>query len=281
MSDVLTPPQPAVETEAKSGAQGAPIWYELMTADPVAIIPFYRAVLGWEIQAEPGKTGSGHDYRMIERSDGGHNGGVLTIEEAMRDRNPPKWLPYFLVEDVAAAVDRAKGLGANVWMGPMDIGVGVVALLSDPQGAPFYVMDPVPPPDDPHGKSDAFQSKTPGHAWWNELETTDEPGATAFYNALFGWNTDNTMPMGDAGDYRFIAVDGEQIGAINPWMGDYMTVGWVPYFGVANIEAARDAAKAAGGTIDHDVHEVPGGDFIFIAKDPSGAQVGFVGPKGA
>ena len=89
------------------------------------------------------------------------------------------------------------------------------------------------------------------------------------------------MPMGDKGNYRFIDQGDGQIGAINPWMADYMTVGWLPYFGVADIEEARDAAKAAGGTINHDVHEVPGGDFIFVATDPAGAPVGFVGPKGA
>ena len=89
------------------------------------------------------------------------------------------------------------------------------------------------------------------------------------------------MPMGDKGDYRFIEQGGEQIGAINPWMADYMTVGWVPYFGVADIDAAKGAAEANGGTIHQDVQEVPGGDFIIIATDPAGALVGFVGPKGA
>ncbi len=111
----------------------------------------------------------------------------------------------------------------------------------------------------------------PGHCWWNELETTDEPGATAFYQALFGWSMEQTMPMGDKGDYRFVEAGGEQIGAINPWMADYMKVGWLPYFGVADIDAAKVAAEANGGTVTHDVHQVPSGDFIFTATDPAGA----------
>ena len=60
-----------------------------------------------------------------------------------------------------------------------------------------------------------------------------------------------------------------------------MRVGWLPYFGVADIGAAKAAAEANGGTINQDIHEVPGGDFIFVATDPAGALVGFVGPKGA
>jgi predicted enzyme related to lactoylglutathione lyase len=161
------------------------------------------------------------------------------------------------------------------------MGVGTIAMLGDPQGAAFYVMDPVPPEGQPDAKSDVFKAKAPGHCWWNELETTDEPGATAFYKGLFDWDTDQTMPMGEHGDYRFIARHGEQIGAINPWMADYMTLGWLPYFGVADIDAAKAAAEANGGTVTHDIHQVPGGDFIFTATDPAGAPVGFVGPKGA
>ena len=133
----------------------------------------------------------------------------------------------------------------------------------------------------PDAESDVFKAKAPGHAWWNELETPDEPAATAFYKGLFGWNLDQAMPMGDKGDYRFVEAGGEQIGAINPWMADYMTVGWLPYFGVADIQAARDAAQATGGTVTHDIHAVPTGDFIFTATDPAGAAIAFVGPKGA
>jgi predicted enzyme related to lactoylglutathione lyase len=260
---------------------GDPIWYELMVTDPVAVAPFYRAVIGWEIATEAGQSGTGSEYRMIQRADGGFVGGALTIKPEMRDKAPPKWLTYFDVDDVEAKVAQAKALGAQVWMPPTRIPQGTIALLSDPQGAPFYLMDPIPPEGQPDAKSDVFQSKAPGHCWWNELETTDEPGATAFYKALFGWNTDQAMPMGDKGDYRFVAQNGEQIGAINPWMADYMTVGWLPYFGVADIDAAKAAAEANGGTINHDVHQVPGGDFIFVATDPAGVPVGFVGPKGA
>jgi predicted enzyme related to lactoylglutathione lyase len=261
---------------------GHPIWYELMTPDPAAVAPFYKATLGWDVQAQTTATADGNPYSMIGRADGGFAGGVLTLTQAMLNGGGrPGWLPYFHVGDVDAAVAKATSLGASVWMPPTALEVGTLAMLGDPQGASFYLMDPVPPQGQPDAQSDVFQSKSPGHCWWNELETTDEPGATAFYEALFGWNTDQIMPMGDKGDYRFVAIDGEQIGAINPWMADYMTVGWLPYFGVADIDAAKVAAEANGGAIAHDVHQVPTGDFIFIARDPAGATVGLVGPRGA
>lgn len=262
---------------------GTPIWYELMTPDPDAVRAFYRAALGWEIAAGGAAVGSGgNDYRAIQRSDGGMAGGVLALSADMLGNGAsPGWLPYFDVEDVDAAAAKITDLGGKVWMGPRSIEVGRMAMVAGPQGAPFYVMDPVPPPGQPDAKSDVFKPKAPGHCWWNELQTTDEPSATAFYKALFGWSAEQAMPMGDKGDYRFIEAGGEQIGAINPWMADYMTLGWLPYFGVADIDAAKAAVEANNGTVTRDVHQVPGGDFIFTANDPAGAPVGFVGPKGA
>jgi predicted enzyme related to lactoylglutathione lyase len=181
---------------------------------------------------------------------------------------------------VPAAVEKAQAAGAHVWLPPMTMEAGTMAMLGDPQGAPFYVMDPTPPPDRPDSQSDVFQANAPGHCWWNELRTSDEPSATAFYTALFGWSADKAMPMGERGDYRFVECDGEPLGAISPMKPDWMRVSWLPYFGVADVHAARAAAEAQGATIRQDIHEVPGGDEIFTATDPAGAPVGFVGKKG-
>jgi predicted enzyme related to lactoylglutathione lyase len=259
---------------------GQPIWYELMAADPKAVIPFYRAVLGWEIDPEGQAMPSGSEYRMIHRADGGTAGGVLTLTADMGNGGAqPGWLPYFYVDDVDEALAKAESLGARTWMPATSMeGVGRMAMLADPQGAPFYLMKPAPPPGSPD-ESDVFDVDEAGHCRWNELETSDGPAATEFYKSLFDWSTDNSMPMGDRGDYRFIERDGRQIGAINPWMPESMPVSWLPYFGVAEIGATHAAAEAAGGTITEEIHEVPGGNFIFRATDPAGAPVGFVGPK--
>jgi predicted enzyme related to lactoylglutathione lyase len=262
---------------------GRPIWYELMAPDPAAVAPFYRAVLGWEIPTEGNPMPNGSEYREIKRADGGFAGGVLTLTPMMQQGGARSgWLIYFQVADVDASVAKARKLGATLHMAPMTMdGVGRMAMLADPQGAPFYVMDPTPPADNPDAQSDVFEPRSAGHCWWNELETTNEPAATEFYKALFGWSADNSMPMGDKGLYRFIEHDGAGIGAVNPWMPEWMPVSWLPYFGVADIEAARAAAEAGRGTVRHHIHEVPGGDFIFTASDPAGAPVGFVGPKRA
>ena len=262
---------------------GGPIWYELMTPDVAAITPFYRAVAGWTIPAQGSALPNGGQYHIITRATGGNAGGVLALSpEMLAGGARPFWFPYFHVADVAAVLEQASGMGATVWMELQDIpGTGQMALIADPQGAPFYIMAPTPPAGAPDAKSDAFDRLKPGHCRWMQLDTTDAPGANAFYTALFDWNTDKTMSLGPAGDYRFIEFEGAQIGAFNPMIAQGAQPQWLMYFGVADIEAARDAVQANGGTIAKDIHEVPGGEFVLVTTDPAGAAVAFVGPKGA
>jgi predicted enzyme related to lactoylglutathione lyase len=51
---------------------------------------------------------------------------------------PPSWVYYVHVDDLDAAIDRAKRLGAQVLFGPMDVpDGGRVAQLLDSQGVWF------------------------------------------------------------------------------------------------------------------------------------------------
>jgi predicted enzyme related to lactoylglutathione lyase len=261
---------------------GMPIWYELMTPDIEAVREFYRTVGGWNIPDSGSPVGTGAmDYRAIQRADGGMAGGVLQMRQDMIDHGArPGWLPYFHVADVAATVARVEALGGKVHMPPRTIDVGTMAMVADPQGAPFYVMDPIPPASQPDAKSDVWDREKPGHCRWNELATTDAPAARAFYTELLGWTSERSMPMGERGDYLFLECEGNEIGAINPWIGENQPPMWLLYLGVDSIARALEAAKANGGSVINGPHEVPGGDHVFVATDPAGAMIAFVGPKG-
>jgi predicted enzyme related to lactoylglutathione lyase len=262
---------------------GFPIWYELMCSDVAAVREFYRATLGWDIPADGQAMPNGAEYRIIRRADGGAAGGVLTISGKMAEMGMASaWFPYFHAPEIDALSAKVKGLGGAVHLPPTDMpGAGRIAMLSDPQGAMFYLITPEPPAGQPDAQSDVFSVDRPGRCRWNEITTTDGPGAKAFYTALFGWTADNAMPMGPVGDYVFIEADGVGIGAINPMIADGGRPHWGPVFGAADIDAAKAAAEATGGTITHDIHQVPGDDYVFYGKDPAGAKVAFVGPKGA
>jgi predicted enzyme related to lactoylglutathione lyase len=252
-----------------------------MTPDPAGSITFYRAVLGWEIAPEGTTMPNGSEYRMIGRSDGGNAGGVLTLTDGMAQMGMTSgWFTYFYADDVDAAAAKVTGLGGTVHMGPMDMGgAGRIAMATDPFGDAFYLIKPTPPADQPEAQSDVFAPGVLGRNAWNELGTSDGPGAVAFYKELFGWKSDDFMSMGPAGEYRFVEVDGTQIGAISPMLAEGTSSGWLPYFRAENIDAAKEAVRANGGEIVMDAHEVPGDDMIIIIRDPAGAQLGIAASK--
>lgn len=255
------------------------IWYELMTTDPDAAARFYGKVVGWSV-APHSAPGSEIDYRMIVRSDGGNAGGVLGLSDAMCENGVrPAWMGYLHAPDVDAMVADFEAQGGAVLMPPNDLPVGRIAMVTDPQGAPIYLMNPTPPEGAPDAASDVFSTDQPQHVRWNELSSSDAPASIAFYTRHFGWVQDEAMSMGDMGDYSFIKDDGVTIGAIMPKMPQLPMSVWNYYIGVDSIDRARAAVEAEGGTIMMGPHEVPGGDWIIVGTDPQGAVFGLVGPK--
>lgn len=279
MTDVRDAAEAATTTQKASDPTGAFIWYELMTTDAEGSKAFYDAVVGWDIGEGAAEY---HGYRMIGRKDGGFAGGVLPLTAEMQQGGArPAWLGYISVADVDRALQKIEAAGGKALMPAINIpNVGRIAMVTDPQGAPYYVMKPIPPEGDPNAESDVFSQDKPGRCGWNELSTTDAAGAIDFYTSQFGWEKGDAMPMGEAGDYRFINRHGEMIGAIFPsTAGSFKDEPphWRHYFRVPSISAAKAMVEQRGGTIRTGPMEVPGGDFILIGTDPQGAEFSLVG----
>lgn len=189
--------------------QGEIIWYELMTQDADRAAAFYGSVLGWQVGAAmPG----GPDYRMLGAADG-HAGGMLQLDDAMRAAGAsPTWLAYFGVDDVDASVAAILAEGGKVLVPGWDApGVGRIAMVTDPQGIPFYVMRGATE----GATSSVYQRHGLGHVGWNELYAPDADGALGFYHRQFGLTRMGGMPMGALGEYSFIGHDGgDPMGAI-------------------------------------------------------------------
>ena len=265
----------APTAEAKDSPRGDFIWYELMTPDPDGAKAFYDAVVGWSIEAQ---SQFPNGYRMIGRSDGKFAGGVLPLSEEMQQHGArPTWLGYILVPDVDRAVADIEKAGGKTFMAAFDIpDVGRVAMVADPQGAPFYIMKPLPPAGDPNAKSDVFEPNTAQRCRWNELTTSDPAAARRFYGDRFGWTSENFMPMGEQGEYRFLEQNGVTIGAVAGTM-DGQQPHWRFYFGVPSIAKAKQVAEEKGGKFVMGPMQVPGGDYIVIGIDPQGAEFALVG----
>jgi predicted enzyme related to lactoylglutathione lyase len=275
MSDVRDEVAPAT-SEVRSGPNptGDFIWYELMTPDPEGSKAFYDAVIGWTIgDATPEYNG----YRMIG-AEGGYAGGVLPITPEMQQHGArPTWLGYLNVADVDAAVASIERAGGKALMPATDISnVGRIAMAADPQGAPFYVMKPIPPAGHENEPSTVFSPKKAGRCAWNELSTSDPIAARRFYGEQFGWKSDDFMPMGEHGEYRFIDHHGLRLGAIAGAMNG-QPPHWRFYFTVPSVSAAKQTAEATGGKVVMGPMEVPGGGHIIVGFDPQGAEFALVG----
>ena len=263
-----------------SNPHGSFIWYELLTADPARAKAFYDDVVGWNIDMQPAPGGM--DYRMIVVPDG-HAGGVMALDADMLANGArPVWLGYFGVEDVDASVAAIVADGGRVHLPAFDIpGIGRLAMVTDPQGVPFYVMRGAS-----SESSNVYQRMGMGHVSWNELLTPDDAAALAFYEKHFGITKIGAMPMGEMGEYSFIAnaeSGGEAIGAVMKAQAQAQAQaqsrpGWGFYFRVPEIESARTRIEAGGGKVHHGPMEVPGGEWVLQAEDPEGVAFGLVAP---
>jgi predicted enzyme related to lactoylglutathione lyase len=111
---------------------GAWCWNELSTTDVERAKAFYGDLFGWEYESDE------RGYTTIKNA-GSRNGGMRTQGE--RERGVvPSWRPYFTLESADQATDKALEGGGQVVVPPTDVSHARLALIVDPQGAPFVVF---------------------------------------------------------------------------------------------------------------------------------------------
>ncbi len=242
------------------------VWYDLLTPDLDAAKAFYGEVVGLTL-GPSGMPGQRYDLVM---AGGQPIGGALQLTDAMRDGGAhPGWLGYIAVEDIDAALAKLTSLGGTILMDRTEIPtVGWFAMAADPQGAPFQLLQSLPErpnlPDPPRG--------TVGKVGWRELMANDWEQALEFYQALFGWKTNEAIDLGPMGTYQLWRAYG------NDADGGMMTRPdgtpgpmWQFYFLVHGAAAAAERIKASGGRVLNGPMEVPGGGWTLNAVDPQGA----------
>lgn len=260
-----------------ANSHGDFIWYELMTTDTAAAQKFYAAVLGWTFR-DSGQ--SDMEYAVFSAKDEDVGGFMALTSEMRASGAKPCWMAYLKVDDVDATSRALTQAGGQVHRAPWDIaGVGRMALVADPQGVMFYLMKPIPPAGNAKTMSHAFAYDAPmvGHCAWNELATTDQSAAVAFYTTLFGWRQEGDMDMGPAGTYQFLYQGDKMLGAAMTKPEEMPVAMWTYYFRVPSIEKAMVTIREHHGQVLHGPHEIPGGDSIINCLDPQGAMFSLVG----
>ena len=127
-------------THLGAGATGQPgslTWTELRTRSRASAVGFYEAAFGWDVQS----VQSGAQTYITCLLDGVPVAGVVELGAA-DGCSPSFWMPYFAVSDCDAAAALADGLGGEVCATPHDAAGLRLAVLRDPLGALFYVVEP-------------------------------------------------------------------------------------------------------------------------------------------
>jgi uncharacterized protein len=262
------PPFPTEKTSMEAvDVRGRFVWHELMTRDVAGAKKFYTKLTGWKAQPWPLDPA----YTVCQ-SGAGPTAGIFAIPPEMPADVPAHWVGYIGTRDVDGTAAAAVRAGGSIIKGPEDMkGAGRYAVLKDPQGAVFAILDPE------NARAENMGHPELGTFSWHELATTDNEAAFSFYSSLFGWDAMARMDMGPLGTYLIFGWNGQQRGGIYNKPPDMPAPpNWLNYAQHANADEAAKTAEAGGAKIMNGPMDVPGGSRIVAFMDPTGAAFAIV-----
>jgi predicted enzyme related to lactoylglutathione lyase len=118
------------------------IWSSVLVADPKQETDFYKSLFGYDVYDLASEGGTPDDAQHFILSSDGYARAGLNTQPSDSRRRHPHWLSFIRVADASAAAKKAVELGGRVLVEPrVDRHGGHLAVLADPSGAPFGVME--------------------------------------------------------------------------------------------------------------------------------------------
>lgn len=118
------------------GEHGAMAWCEVNTPDSAAARDFYGKLFNLTPHRMEGDT----EYYILQRGEQ-MICGILQMD-ANWEGIPPHWMNYFAVDNTDATVEKATAAGGKVMVPAFDMPYGRMAVLGDPGGAAFSIVNP-------------------------------------------------------------------------------------------------------------------------------------------
>lgn len=245
---------------------GSPSWADLLCKNGQSAKDFYTGLFGWTFDDHP--AGPGMVYTMFS-----HQGAPVcaAAEPGPGQENlPPHWSIYITVDDLEAAVERARAAGGTVLMDPFDVlDVGRMAIVQDQQGAFVRLWYPLK-------HAGAGKLNEPGAISWFELATTDPASASAFYSQVLGAECapDPDTPF----EYTLVKVAGNPVAGILQIGEDWGPVSpnWGIYVGVEDVDATVSSARDLGGSVVVEPRDIEQFARFAVLRDPDGAVFNIV-----
>jgi predicted enzyme related to lactoylglutathione lyase len=111
-------------------------WNDLATRDTDAAVAFYTSVLGYDTTEMPMGDGTYTVFQIGDRQ----NGGAWDMTGFLPDEMPAHWMTWFLVADCEASAASITEHGGSVVRAPEEQSVGISAVVTDPWGAVFGII---------------------------------------------------------------------------------------------------------------------------------------------
>lgn len=116
---------------------GTLTWSQLDTRDEASAAAFYQAVLGLQARPIEGSEPAYSEWFLGDEA----VAGMMPIDDSWPADTPSQWMTYFNVESADATVARVLELGGLVFAGPFPAGPGIIAVVQDPQGGVFAIIE--------------------------------------------------------------------------------------------------------------------------------------------
>lgn len=237
-------------------AVGTIIWRDLATTAPDKVQPFYHNVFGWNFESV------NDDYSLITYQ--GQN--IAGMAKMPSNSSTNYWLPVISTNNVDNTLSQSKLAGGKTLIKKTTLkGRGELAVIQDPQGAVFSILNTFTGDPAPLAKQD-------GNWIWQEIWTDNISQSQSFYQKLGDFkSTDKTM-LGHS--YSYLAInDQPAFGFVKKPNAEVPTT-WVNYIKVSDINATVEKIELNGGhVLMAPTKEVRNGT-VAIIRDPAGA--GFV-----
>ncbi|MGE3287398.1 MAG: VOC family protein [Pseudonocardia sp.] len=244
-------------TRSEPWPHGTPCWVDLSVPDVAAAVEFYGALLGWTAVDSGEEMGHYHICSVGDRAAAG-------IGPIMQEGQPSAWTVYLASDDADATVKAIGEAGGAVLVPPMEIpGNGRMMIAQDPAGAVFGVWEA-------RGMVGIAVYNEPGGLLWEDARLSDPDAGRAFYSSVFGHRYEPVE--GAPAGYTIFHTDGHPLGGMGglDGMPDGIPSHWLPYFAVADADAAIATATAAGAQVVAGPEDTPWGRMACLT-DPQGA----------
>ena len=233
---------------------GHVVWHDLITPNLAQSQTFYGSVFGWQFEAI-------NDRYTLASLDGKLIAGMAELDNK---QNASHWLSLISSKNIAGVSEKTIKAGGKVLVSSTEIkGRGTIAVLEDPQGAVFSLINTV------NGDPETHQTD---NSWiWQEVWSDNPEQSKAFYQSLGNYSAQN-KPLSN-GNYSYLALNGTPaIGFVKKPDAEIGNT-WVNYIKVADVDATLLKVTAAGGIVLMAPNDKVRSGSVAIIRDPAGAGI--------